>query len=111
MTFENVKKDDIISYVYNNDIDGVCVDTMKIEEVKTRGSNIIIKTVVLDTTNPDFTLIGHHDIFNIPFDFKNSTEFNNILLSIDNNDIRLKGEKLMSKSFIVANKYYRQNYG
>ena len=108
MTFENIKNGDIISYIYGNDIDEVHVDIMRIEEIITNQDYIIIKTVVLSTTNPDFTLFGHHDIFNIPLKMKNLTEYNSILLSSDNNDIQLKKKKTMSKLFICHNAYYRK---
>ena len=110
MTFENIKKGDIISYVYSSDYDRVFVDTMEIGEIKanTQGG-IVITTVVLNTTNTDFPqLMGHHDIFSIPSEAKNSTEYGNLLLSIDSNDIQLKKKKIVSELFICHNRHFRQ---
>lgn len=112
MTFENIKKGDIISYVYCSFSSGdeiVNVDTLKVERLfPSRSDNYFrFLTVVIDTTNEDTSLIGHVDEFSVPVIKLYSSEYNSILLSIDKNDIEKKKIKFIANLFRTRNKYFR----
>ena len=110
MTFADLKKNDIISYMYNFGDEIIKVDTLRVERLfPPKGGNPYFGflTVVIDTTNEDTSLIGHRDEFRVPIRKLYSSEFNSLLLSIDENDIERKKIEFKARSFQNRNKYLR----
>jgi hypothetical protein len=110
MIFADLKKNDIISYVYYFGDETIKVDTLKVERFLPSKNDIYFSllTIVIDTTNEDTSLIGHEDEFSIPVIKLYSDEYNSLLLSIDKNDIERKKIKTYAKLFQNRNKYFRK---
>ena len=112
MTFENIKKGDIISHVYcsfNSGDEIINVDTLKIKRFLPSDNDAYFRflTVVIDTTNEDLSLIGYEDEFSVPVKNLYSSEYKSILLSIDKNDIERKKIKFIANLFYTRNEYLR----
>ena len=112
MTFENIKKGDIISYVYcsfNSGDEIINVDTLKIKRFLPSSNNDYFRflAVVIDTTNEDISLIGYEDEFSVPVKNLYSSEYKSILLSTDKNDIERKKIKFIANLFYTRNEYLR----
>ena len=111
-TLSELKNGDIISYIYNdfNFSDGYnfFIDTMLIKEINLTTKYIILKTIILETTSPDLTLLGYTEDFYIPKHFHSVPHYGNFIFSNEANDINLRKTEIIAQRIKDRNKEIRE---
>ena len=109
-TLSELKKDDIISYIYPDfeDVYNLFIDTMLIKEISLTTKYIILTTTVLETTSPDLTLIDYTQDYFIPKFYHSESCYNNFLFSNEVNDINLRKMEILSRRIKTLNKEIRR---
>ena len=109
-TLSELKKGDIISYIYPDfgDVYNLFIDTMLIKEISLTTKYIILTTTVLETTSPDLTLIDYTQDYFIPKFYHSESCYNNFLFSNEVNDINLRKMEILSRRMKTLNEEIRR---